>query len=71
MCVFVFFIFVNFTFIGFLFQNGATRRTKGGVFIMLLKEDESIPKGIIDEIFEEEKQRKSEKMKQRRRAIAK
>ena len=50
-----------------VFQNGSRRRTPGGVYLMLLKNDTEVTKEQMDEIFEEEN-RWSMEMKKRKKA---
>jgi hypothetical protein len=49
-------------------QSGQRRRTKGGVYLTLLKTKADVPQQQLDEIFEEEQQWYQEKLKRRKQA---
>jgi len=55
---------------GLMINNGSRRRTPGGVFLHLLRNDSRIDKKVVDEIFEpEQEQRKVAAKKRKRDAI--
>lgn len=60
-----------------MFQNGNRRRTSGGIFFNLIKEDKSIPNSAKKDLFscpqneEMKKKKKREKMKRKKEKLRK